>query len=73
MLERTKSCFNNDFFLFVAFNLVCVSLVLNCSLGYPCPVNFNPADYFVHTLAIVPGEEERCKDRVKVISNYTLD
>ncbi|XP_078378564.1 protein white-like isoform X2 [Oculina patagonica] len=37
------------------------------SLGYPCPVNFNPADYFVHTLAIVPGEEERCKDRVKEI------
>lgn len=36
-------------------------------------MNFNPADYFVHTLAIVPGEEERCKDRVKVISNYPLD
>lgn len=39
---------------------------LYCSLGYPCPMNFNPADYFVHTLAIVPGDEERCKDRVKV-------
>lgn len=37
------------------------------SLGYPCPVNFNPADYFVHTLAIVPGDEENCKDRVKEI------
>lgn len=39
---------------------------LYCSLGYPCPMNFNPADYFVHTLAIVPGDEENCKDRVKV-------
>jgi len=29
-------------------------------------MNFNPADYFVHTLAIVPGDEENCKDRVKV-------
>ncbi|XP_020625261.1 protein white-like [Orbicella faveolata] len=37
------------------------------SLGYPCPMNFNPADYFVHTLAIVPGDEENCKDRVKEI------
>lgn len=36
-------------------------------LGYPCPMNFNPADYFVHTLAIVPGDEERCKERVKEI------
>ncbi|KAJ7318627.1 ATPase [Desmophyllum pertusum] len=36
-------------------------------LGYPCPMNYNPADYFVHTLAIVPGDEERCKDRVKAI------
>ncbi|KAL9966624.1 hypothetical protein ACROYT_G024727 [Oculina patagonica] len=39
------------------------------SLGYPCPVNFNPADYFVHTLAIVPRDEEQCKDRVKEICN----
>lgn len=31
-------------------------------------MNFNPADYFVHTLAIVPGDEERCKERVKVKS-----
>lgn len=36
-------------------------------LGYPCPMNYNPADYFVQTLAIVPGEEEQCRDRVKEI------
>ena len=41
-------------------------LIFFCRLGYPCPMNFNPADYFVHTLAIVPGEEEQCKERVKV-------
>ena len=29
-------------------------------------MNFNPADYFVNTLAIVPGEEEESKTRVKV-------
>ena len=29
-------------------------------------MNFNPADYFVNTLAIVPGEEEESKNRVKV-------
>jgi len=37
------------------------------SLGYPCPVNFNPADHFVHTLAIVPGDEENCHKRVQDI------
>ena len=31
-------------------------------------MNYNPADYFVQTLAIVPGEEEQCRDRVKVRS-----
>ncbi|CAH3167368.1 unnamed protein product [Pocillopora meandrina] len=36
-------------------------------LGYPCPINFNPADHFIHTLAIVPGDEENCLTRVKVI------
>ncbi|XP_067022118.1 protein white-like [Acropora muricata] len=36
-------------------------------LGYECPTNYNPADYFVQTLAIVPGDEERCRERVKEI------
>ncbi|KAL9966625.1 hypothetical protein ACROYT_G024728 [Oculina patagonica] len=36
-------------------------------LGYPCPINFNPADHFVHTLAIVPGDEENCRKRVQDI------
>lgn len=37
------------------------------SLGYPCPANFNPADHFVHTLAIKPGDQENCRKRVKDI------
>ena len=31
-------------------------------------MNYNPADYFVQSLAIIPGEEEQCRDRVKVRS-----
>ena len=45
------------------------------SLGYPCPDNFNPADFFVRTLAIKPGNEENCRNRVKVgtaLFFYTL-
>ena len=45
------------------------------SLGYPCPDNFNPADFFVRTLAIKPGNEENCRKRVKVgtaLFFYTL-
>ena len=32
--------------------------------GYACPPNFNPADYFIHTLAIGPGDEDNCRRRV---------
>lgn len=31
-----------------------------------CPSNFNPADFFVQLLAIVPGQEEQCRERTKV-------
>ncbi|CAJ0582472.1 unnamed protein product, partial [Mesorhabditis spiculigera] len=37
--------------------------------GYPCPQNYNPADLIIHTLAIVPGEEVECNDRVEKIIN----
>ncbi|KAL5007661.1 hypothetical protein ScPMuIL_016467 [Solemya velum] len=37
------------------------------SHGFLCPMNFNPADYFISTLAIVPGRIQECKDRVEVI------
>ena len=36
------------------------------SVNYPCPENFNPADHYIFTMAIVPGEEEECKKRVEV-------
>ncbi|XP_062517800.1 protein white-like [Corticium candelabrum] len=36
-------------------------------LGYACPENYNPADFYVHALAIVPGREDECKLRVKEI------
>ncbi|CAG0879462.1 unnamed protein product [Darwinula stevensoni] len=36
-------------------------------MGYECPLNFNLADFYVHTLAIVPGEEEEHRERVSRI------
>ncbi|KAG1696984.1 Protein white [Nymphon striatum] len=36
--------------------------------GLKCPIHYNPADFFVHSMAIKPGDEENCKLRVKVIS-----
>lgn len=36
-------------------------------VGYPCPEMFNPADHYVHVLAITPGKEEECKARVRAI------
>ncbi|XP_074659151.1 protein white-like isoform X2 [Tubulanus polymorphus] len=39
--------------------------------GFVCPMNYNPADYYVHTLAIVPGREEECRKKVdKFFNDY---
>lgn len=39
-----------------------------CRVDYPCPVNYNPADHYVHTLAIIPGNEEECKAKAMVFN-----
>ncbi|XP_065178253.1 protein white-like isoform X1 [Sycon ciliatum] len=39
------------------------------SQGHECPPNFNPADFFVHKLAIVPRKEDECRQRVKSIAD----
>lgn len=37
------------------------------SVGFPCPMNYNPADHYIHTLAIMPANQEECKEKSKVI------
>ncbi|OQV23731.1 Protein white [Hypsibius exemplaris] len=34
------------------------------SVGLPLIEDYNPADFFVHTLAITPGQEEECRAKV---------
>lgn len=36
-----------------------------CSHGYSCPATYNPADFFIRTLAITPGMEEPSRIRIK--------
>lgn len=33
--------------------------------GFSCPANYNPADFFIRTLAITPGSENSSKMRIK--------
>ena len=49
------------------------SLLLILRLGYECPLNYNPADFYIHTLAIVPGAEEECRQRVAQICDAFMD
>ena len=35
------------------------------SQGLPCPPNFNPADFYIHTLATVPGREAESRRKSK--------
>lgn len=37
------------------------------SLQAPCPTNYNPADFYVERLAIVPGKEDESRDNVRKI------
>lgn len=39
------------------------------NLGFPLPVNYNPADYYIKTLAIMPSNKEESKQKVKEICN----
>jgi ATP-binding cassette, subfamily G (WHITE), eye pigment precursor transporter len=43
------------------------SIFSSFSLGVPCPVNYNPADYFVQILAIAPNREQECRATIKKI------
>ncbi|CAD1478813.1 unnamed protein product, partial [Heterotrigona itama] len=37
------------------------------TLGAACPSNYNPADYFVQMLAVVPGEEISCRHATNTV------
>ncbi|XP_053998040.1 protein white-like [Hylaeus anthracinus] len=37
------------------------------TLGAACPSNYNPADYFVQMLAVVPGREVSCRHAVNTV------
>ncbi|XP_014665849.1 PREDICTED: protein white-like [Priapulus caudatus] len=39
------------------------------SQGYPCPSDYNPADFFIHNLSIRPGKEDGCKESTRYICN----
>ncbi|PIK44970.1 hypothetical protein BSL78_18154 [Apostichopus japonicus] len=38
-------------------------------IGYTCPKNYNPADFIVETLGIVPGMEAECHEKLKEITD----
>ncbi|XP_064099216.1 protein scarlet-like isoform X1 [Macrobrachium nipponense] len=42
-------------------------------LGHKCPSTFNPADFFIHTLAVQPGHELRSRERIKrICDNFAV-
>ncbi|KAH9418915.1 ABC-2 type transporter [Dermatophagoides pteronyssinus] len=40
------------------------------TIGHQCPENYNPADFFVHELAVVPGKEMECRKKINRICDY---
>jgi len=42
-------------------------------LGHKCPATFNPADFYIHTLAVQPGHENESRKRIRRIAdNFTV-
>ena len=35
--------------------------------GFPCPINYNPADHWVQTLAVVPSNEEKSRQNIETV------
>ncbi|KAK0418639.1 hypothetical protein QR680_013683 [Steinernema hermaphroditum] len=42
-------------------------------LGYPLPLNFNPADHFIATLAIMRDREEECRGKAYKMCDHFAD
>ena len=39
--------------------------------GLPCPANYNPADFYIHTLATVPGQEVQSRQAIyEICDNF---
>ena len=36
-------------------------------MGYTCPATYNPADFYVQTLAVIPGLEDTSRSTVRAI------
>jgi hypothetical protein len=36
-------------------------------MGAACPSNYNPADFFIQMLAIVPAREETCRQTIDMV------
>ncbi|XP_075159333.1 protein white-like [Haematobia irritans] len=42
-------------------------------IGAQCPTNYNPADFYVQVLAVVPGREVQSRDRIsKICDNFAV-
>ncbi|XP_022225918.2 protein white [Drosophila obscura] len=42
-------------------------------VGAQCPTNYNPADFYVQVLAVVPGREAESRDRIaKICDNFAV-
>lgn len=39
------------------------------SIGHPCPPAFNPADFFIEELAVIPSDYDKSIARLRVITD----
>ncbi|TMW39470.1 hypothetical protein DOY81_015450, partial [Sarcophaga bullata] len=50
-----------------------ILLMAKVDIGAQCPHNYNPADFYVQVLAVVPGREIESRDRIsKICDNFAV-
>lgn len=52
-------------FVFLKMKAHPLRCIISPRLGATCPNNYNPADYFVQMLAVIPGRELACRHAIK--------
>lgn len=60
-----RAIFSNSVYFLYLYRLVNILLIFR--LGAACPTNYNPADFFIQLLAVVPNREEACRETIELV------
>lgn len=58
---------NSSMWILNDYGICLLQFSLICSLGYQCPITYNPTDFFIKVLALTPGSEGASRQAIKSV------